>query len=174
MNKIMVFGYGSLINLVSASTTLHRNLEQKDIIQMSLNGYERIWNYASEVYSEKLNKNVTAVYLNIVKQDGKHINGIAFEINQEELNYLIKRERYYDLVDVSNSVDKKVDAKVYVFVCTDSAHIAKTGDNVFVMQRYIDIVENGCKLLGQEFYKDYLETTQPIPFEIVTGDYKFN
>ncbi len=82
--SIYVLGYGSLMNVESASRTLKREIKLSDLIQVNLLGYARVWTVKDKIYSEKLAKRVDAVFLNIEKSSnfGQGINCILIKITQ--------------------------------------------------------------------------------------------
>jgi hypothetical protein len=178
--KNYIFGYGSLINLESASRTLKRTLERQDVFTVHLKGYLRCWNLFDDVFSNAKSKDVKAVFLNIVKSESSVINGIILPVNEHELDYFKTREKNYDCVDVSqqivNSDDKKIigKIKVYTFVGKPSCLTENSPDfDYFIFQKYINIVEKGVKSFDANFWNLYNETTIPFEFPILEGDYQF-
>lgn len=168
-----IFGYGSLINIESLQKTINRKLQANEIFPVQLNGFTRIWNYKAKVFSTKLNKEIDAVYLNIAPFHDSFINGIVFEVNEEELELLKKRERYYSMVEVTPHIKFDQNAKIYTFICYDRLHLAAFHTPCYVLQKYINIVEEGCTNISPNFKTVYDLTTQNIPFEVLEGDYQF-
>jgi hypothetical protein len=76
-NKTYVFGYGSLMLSESVHNTLQRKNNQYVLHDVTLNGYERSWDILIPVFSEKLQKKIEAVFLNITKKEGAKIGLLA-------------------------------------------------------------------------------------------------
>lgn len=172
MNKY-IFGYGSLINLDSIAKTIERKVLKSEIIPTIVFGYSRIWNYKARVFSEKLNKNVDAVYLNLKESKKKYVNGIIFKISDAELDKLKLREKHYSLVDISDKTNLKDKYNIYTFICYHEDHLAKKTSEAYVFKKYLEIVNKGCDEMGPEFKQIYVDTTENIPFKIMDGEYKF-
>jgi cation transport regulator ChaC len=169
---IDVFAYGSLINLESAYKTIGRSIGHSDIKAVRLNNYTRIWNYKSRIYSEHLNKEATAVYLNLICTPGKFVNGIVFKVNDEEFEKLKKRESNYDIVDVSKEIGFNL-SPVMAFICADDKYLSTPAEDVIVMEKYIEMVRTGCLEISKIFYEEYLATTKPYTYPTISGNYKF-
>lgn len=79
--KILLVGYGSLLNLSSLRDTLNISSFTPVIIK----GYKRIFNV-------KLSSSKTSDVLNIVKSKRHYFNGLMFQVDYRQLKMLIKRE----------------------------------------------------------------------------------
>ena len=84
MKYFLVFAYGSLVNFSSAERTLQRPLDQSDVIAVWVKDYERVWDYKSTVHSATLEKDVTAIFLNLRSKQGAKVNGLVFRVSEEE------------------------------------------------------------------------------------------
>ena len=179
--KKYIFGYGSLINLESASRTLKRTLFTSDVETVVLSNYSREWNLFDDVFSSNLDKQVNAVFLNITPNDNGKINGLAIGVSDEELEYLKIREKNYLCVDVSEYIKKSKKFfkagepfQVFTFVGKKECLTTSFPDNrYFVFSKYISIVENGVSSFGKSFKAKFIETTGTIEFPIIDGDYSF-
>ena len=179
--SIYVLGYGSLMNVESASRTLKREIKLSDLIQVNLLGYARVWTVKDKIYSEKLAKRVDAVFLNIEKSSnfGQGINCILIKITQAELEKIKIREKNYNCIDVSNSVkpkqDKSIDpsSKIFAFIGKDTSKIKKKDPNLFIMGMYIKMVLTACRNLGVNFLQEFKNTTQIARFKVIDGNYVF-
>jgi len=177
MERIGILGYGSLINSQSASRTLKRELLITDLYEAILSNYRRSWTYWAYVHSVHLDCLVKGVFLNIEYDQTAMINGVIFEVNNEELEYLKSREKNYDCVDVSTDVVLcnnliKFD-RVFTFVGNETNLINLSESNLFVFKKYIDIVEAGVMAYGQKFYELFQATTDKIEVPLIEGDYLF-
>ncbi len=174
-----ILGYGSLINLQSLTETMQRDILSTDIIAVKLNGYKRIWNLKDTIITFDDNRTITGIFLNIAKSDADWTNGIIFEVSDEELKSLDERERNYVKHDVSEKVRAYTDidlsgAKIYSYVAENPIYLQdKASENTYVMDLYVEIVEKGCKAIGEAFYQDYLTSTAKHEFSTLEGDYDF-
>ena len=89
--KKYIFGYGSLVNNESRFITLKRHIDPIKAIIDSSFGYVRKWNYYNQ------DKNIIALGLekNIF---GSNINGILFDVYDNEIALLDKREIGYEKI----------------------------------------------------------------------------
>ena len=85
---------------------------------------ERTTHHATLIgFQRKINAPVNGyLYLNLVPRAGKKVDGVLISITIEELEYLKKREPGYECVDVSSSVEKKIDGTVYTFIAPHISH----------------------------------------------------
>src|SRR5688572_12851915 len=102
--ETLLFGYGSLINLESASRTLKRELVRKDVATAVLRDYKRNWTLWDEVISNDLGQQVKAVFLNVEPQEDSFLNGIVFRVSNDELDYFKIREKNYYCADITQLV----------------------------------------------------------------------
>ena len=173
MKYFLVFAYGSLVNFSSAERTLQRPLDQSDVIAVWVKDYERVWDYKSTIHSATLEKDVTAIFLNLRSKQGAKVNGLVFRVSEEELDRLKKREANYDFTDITKLVDQDLGAPVYSFICTDAKILAGSDTSCVIMSKYIEMVKDGFSKQSEQFYQDYLKTTLPHSFDVVPGDYTF-
>lgn len=115
-----VFGYGSLMNPKS----LKRTLPKASItFRATLRNYQRKFNIPVDGY----------LYLNIVPQKGKTVEGVCIQVSEEELAMLRVRERGYACVDVTKNMTGKMDGRVYAFIAPDDSF-----PKLKILQSYID------------------------------------
>jgi hypothetical protein len=132
-----------------------------------------VWNYTSKIMATELNKEITAVYLNIAPFHNSSLNGIVFEVSDSELELLKKRERFYSLVDITSNVKFDKNIPIFTFICYDKQHLTDYDTKGYVMKKYIDIVNSGFESISEHFLTEYNKTTQPQPYKVITGDYTF-
>jgi cation transport regulator ChaC len=177
--KKYIFGYGSLINLISLSKTMNREVRQSEIIPVKLLDYKRIWNLKETLYSSKLDKNINGIFLNIEESKNEWTNGVIFEVSELEFYALTQRERNYSCIDISKKVvpyKNKLNENynIFVFVADNKIYLQnEQNENTFVMTNYIQIVEKGCSDIGDYFLDDYNRTTQKNNFKLLEGQYSF-
>lgn len=171
--KTFVFGYGSLILRQSIARTIVRLPAQEELVAARLTGYDRVWDYTARIHAEALDKEVDAVYLNLRARTTAQVNGVVFGVSEEELAKLAARERYYTMVEVTASIEPRFEGRVVTFVCTDPRHLAAVGEEAWVMQGYLDTVQEGCAAMGSLFAAEFARTTQPFAFPVLEGAYRF-
>ncbi len=133
--KYLIVGYGSLIS----HNSLKETLRDKRFKLVIVKGFKRVFN---------LLINNGKDVLNLVKDSGSKFNGVLFEVDEDELKKLKKREEEYNLeevnvydfeskktigralicVDYFIDVDKKngLPDKRYFILCREAAyHISK-------------------------------------------------
>ena len=176
-----LFGYGSMMNPRSAGRALKRDVRLADLVPASLHGYSRRWSLKEQVRSEKLGREVTAVFLDLGPDNGARSNGVLIEITPLTLDYLRQREKNYEGIDVTASIDVHTGphsalpgtSRVYTFIGRPEFVVRKADTGLFVMERYVKIVEDACAALGPAFERDYAASTEPIRFPRVEGAYVF-
>lgn len=176
--KQLLFGYGSLINLESASRTVQRKLTREDINAGILEGYERNWTLWDDVTASTLEKQVRGVFLNLAPLQNAFCNGVMFEISDEELAYFVSREKNYNCVDVTNLITRTeriiaAGYRVVTFVGKAEHIVTAATDGYFVFDRYLDIVNTGVHAMGNEFINVFNNTTRPNIFPTLPGIYTF-
>lgn len=177
--SLYIFGYGSLISAESASRTLRREIDLFDLIPAHLLSYKRGWTLKDKVFSEKLAREIDAVFLNIEKTPGKMLNGVLIKITEKELDNLSIREKNYDVFEITNFVkltnEVSIDPalKAFTFIGKDAYKIGQADKDSFIMKRYVDLVRAACARLGESFRHEYDETTEPAKFKVIDGNYTF-
>ena len=174
---IYVFGYGSLINNKSISRTLKREIADEEIYPVKLTKCSRKWRLKETVHSELLQKNVQAVFLDVeLGADKKSwCNGVLFGVTDKELDSLILREKNYNMANVSNDIDflNTAPKKVIVFSAKKPFVVSAADNNLYIMQRYIQMVEEGCRHWGNDFLQSFNDTTQKSTIPVLQGKYVF-
>ncbi len=148
--KIKIFGYGSLINEESLKKTCP---SAEILFPAKLYGFIRVFNVKSQTRED-------ACVLNIEKSEwNQYINGVCFEMCDKYFEELLKREKEYELVQIEiENLEDKSCHKAFVFRIP---HF-ETYDFQFEslnQKEYVDICLNGCKNFGEEFLKEFKETT---------------
>jgi hypothetical protein len=175
--KRYLFGYGSLINLESASRTLKRVLSKNDVFITRLNQFQRNWLLWDNVFSEHLQKEVKGVFLNVSVSKEEYLNGLIFELSDEELGYFKLREKNYDCLDVTELVEIEnfnynVKFKVFTFAGKPDC-LLNNSENSFIFERYIQIVNSGVTQFGDDFKKEFEKTTVLNNLPKIEGPYSF-
>ncbi len=171
-SKVLIFGYGSLINRASAS----RNVKPEviDTMQPAVTfGVKRIFNYQAQKTShwgENQDKKEKAM-LNLVPSMDvtSMINGITMEVDADDLADLITREKGYDLVPLlvaswENVMreDPNPEIKVaYTFISPNEPreHVIYTSSQYYPVRGYLHAIQEGSLDYGQTFADFWDETT---------------
>lgn len=171
--KHYVFGYGSL---VKGEEQIEKYVGKKTMVTYChLLGYKRIWNVAMDnrividgykYYNDESGNRYDGfvTFLNICSSNpNDKLFGILFEVSEENLPELDKRERNYNRVDVTDLLDVPVDGKVWVYIGKNEAverfTQGVTEGNITINLNYYNLVENAYKTLGKEALDNYFQTT---------------
>lgn len=172
--RTYVFGYGSLINRMSAQNALKRALKQEEMNPAILVGFSRVWRAKERIYFEILNANKTGVFLDLKEKNGGHVNGVLIEVSPQELQQMKLREKNYDCIDVTKHlINHKASFQVFTFVCKPECRVKPEETEIFVPQGYLDMIKEGCEAIGPDFYSEYLQTTELPSLPVQDGKYLF-
>ncbi|APW65876.1 MULTISPECIES: gamma-glutamylcyclotransferase [Arcobacteraceae] len=169
-----LFGYGSLINLLSAQKSFKRVLKQEDLLPVNINGFEKVWNSIENIQFDGLD--VNGVFLNLQKNSNTSTNGVIIKITDEELELLKLREKNYTCITIkASNANIELDEDIIAFMTTKEDKIAKKGDeNCFIPAKYIDILTNAFPSYNEEFKTKYSSCLENYPFEVKQGTYTFS
>ncbi|MEL6928299.1 MAG: gamma-glutamylcyclotransferase family protein [Cyanobacteria bacterium J06600_6] len=171
-----VFGYGSLVNVISLQEYLQRKLKSDvDYTICSLNNYRRCWNVAMDnginlpnykYYRDSYTKRRIdgfVTFLNIRPSVSSSILGILFRVTDAELGNLDLRERNYQRTNITEQLNIKTEENVWTYIGLPAAEQRyQTGllqNKAVIAQTYFDTVKNAYLSLGNQEYADYLATT---------------
>jgi dephospho-CoA kinase len=171
-----VFGYGSLLDRQARATAQIAHLA----------GYRRVWNVARDNSVDLPGYNfyvdprdgsrpdVFVTFLNIVPSPGGRVNGLLFPVTAEELAALDIRERNYERIDVTESVEEPASGRVWAYVGLDEAiarHERGTREHRAVIRRaYYEAVLENCAAAGPGAQQEFDESTDPPTCPIVNLD----
>lgn len=158
-----IFGYGSLINDSSRNCNcefIHEAIPAR--ISHEFN-YRRIWNYknpTSQMFAlgiEKCNENIKP----------STINGVIFPViendlhkfNERELNYILK-EIPKNMIETLSWINIPKSSKIWTYVPNiNSSNNNRAHYDNPICQSYIDLCLEGCLKYGEDFAKEFLDTT---------------
>ncbi|MFY0632111.1 MAG: gamma-glutamylcyclotransferase [Flavobacteriaceae bacterium] len=156
---LKLFGYGSLINLYSASLTLKDKNEHIPAVGY---GFKRVFNYpmndsAFSRYGQPPHEDEIAA-LNVISttDPNQSINGIIKRITLSDIENLRKREIDYDLHEIRCihwDTKKPIEATIFILV-----YPIKTM-NIKPHPKYVDVCIEGAKSISQSFMQEFLDTT---------------
>lgn len=145
--SIKFIGYGSLLNHES----LRETIEDKKFKKIIVKGYKRIFDL-------EIKKEGKSDILNIIKDKKGLFNGVMFNVTEDELFRLKKREDEYNFesVDVYDFKTKKKIGKALVAI----DHIVGIDrDNKKPNEHYLNLCRKGAYSIGRDFGKFWDETT---------------
>ena len=161
--KKYIFGYGSLVNNESRFLTLKRHTEPIMVILDSSFGYVRKWNYYNQ------DKNIIALGLekNVC---GSRINGILFDVNENEIALLDKREIGYEKIIIPSQFIKilsqknliDIDSIIYTYIPKKEYMISNNINYISsnkLNQLYLNKCCNGFLSHNYDFFKSFVNTT---------------
>jgi hypothetical protein len=170
-----IFGYGSLVNIASAQKSFKRELKHEDFIPVVVSGYKKVWNSIECIVFDADEEIVNGIFLNLQKDESESTNGVLLKITPEEFEFLKLREKNYSCIEINSVQDFVADEKVYTFMTTNEAKIAKDGDSsCFIPRKYIGLLEDGLEPYDKQFKKEFITSYSNYPFLIKEGTYKFS
>lgn len=93
-------------------------MDEEYLLEAMLSDHVRKWQLVDWVIIQGLNPEriIPAIFLDVVQEQGKEVNGILFQLSEEELDKMDRRERNYDRIQISNLIEPKVSDPVYMYV----------------------------------------------------------
>jgi len=118
-----------------------------------------------------------AVFLNIIRNKNSDVNGLIFEITDDEIENFDIREKNYERVDVTDNIFPKIDnteeVTVYTYVGKPK-FLIDNFKNPAVLEKYHNIVLKGLSYWGEKFSNEYFKNTiNEGTLPMVKGDYQF-
>lgn len=106
---------------------------------------------------------IDAVFLDIKHEAGKSINGVAIEVNSDEMARLDFREQFYERIDITKAIRAPVkdgrfftcQGKPEFFIQTQNCNKAK------ILLLYLDIVYRGVWRWRRDFLEVFKKITEP-------------
>ena len=178
-NEVAIFGYGSLLSVVSLERTLKRHYEGP-FVACSIEGWRRSWNigmpnqtFYAETPSGRLFPE-RIIYLNVTAQPGSLLNGVLFVVGPEELRAMDEREWIYDRKAVTDQLRgvniSGGDAFTYVAKPEYLVADVESPAVAAIRARYLAILETGLSDLGTPCRKAYEQSSEPVPQHLVIDD----
>lgn len=159
-----VFGYGSLTGELL-----------RDGTRGWLPGYRRIWGVAADnrraipgykQYRLRTDGSVPPVFvafLDLLEDPAGGVNGAVAAVDPHALAALDRRERNYDRVDVTDSIETTADGRVWTYVGSEAGRARLAAgvreQRVVVARDYLDGVHNSFRALGDGDYRRFLDSS---------------
>jgi hypothetical protein len=155
-----VFGYGSLTAL--ADCAVASRSRRADGFVCDLHGYRRQWGVAMDNrrdlpgykhYTDESGRRpaVFVCFLDITPDPRTSVNGLCVPVDRVRLAILDERERNYERLDVSRSVDAG-GARVWAYVGARASRLrmrwAVGAHRAVIDGRYLEMVADGFRALG--------------------------
>lgn len=172
-NKTYVFGYGSLMLPESIHNTLQRQSNKYSLYDVTLHGYERSWDIMIPVFSDRLQKKIDVLFLNITKNENSTIDGKMLEVDDDELEKLSAREVNYNCIEITKDVENSHPIQrgdtVLTFIGEEKHLLKESAEKVYVMQNYLGIIDR----VKTEFPKYERAFDATFEAEVLEGKYSF-
>jgi hypothetical protein len=163
--SVYIFGYGSLINKEELKNEF--NIKKK-VIPVIVSGFTRSFDVSSSSSSSSSGGKYKV--LGIKNKKGAWCNGIVFKVNEEELVKLIERESNYIVkaieqnrisFDYGKHVTFKKEDIILCFYPKPLYRLnKKQSTSRPIRPNYLNICLEGAKALGEDFLRDFTDTTQ--------------
>ena len=164
--KVLLFGYGSLMNKESASRSLKPEAVESMVPVVAF-GVKRIFNYKAsktDQWGRDLNPLEKAMLNLIPTTTYKSIaNGVMIEVDQEDFMRLVQREVGYDLMPILVADWDSVIAEnpcvkmqvAYTFIVPDEIRngVDYTQTKYYPVRGYLHASEDGASVFGKAFLK---------------------
>lgn len=152
-----IFVYGAMINKFQQKKTLGKYVKTYPVILNKNFGYKRIFNACDN--------NITFLGLEKNSNYNTNINGLILKLtSKKQYNNIKKREVVYKLINIPRQFfsflkDEDINNKIYGFIPYKNA--VCNNDNI--SDKYVNTILNGCKYYGNDFMKEFINTTSNIP-----------
>jgi hypothetical protein len=176
-----VFGYGSLLLLDSMEATLGHEYGGTPYYCL-LSGWRRTWDSVmpnTSFYTQQGDNRLypeNIIYLNVTSDARSVINGLVYELNDEDLQSFDAREWIYDRVDITDRlVDVAVSGgRVFMYVGAEPYLLSgqTNSKKTAIRKSYVNIVDRGLESLGASARLTYDASTQSLPESLVIEDFK--
>ena len=180
-DQAALFGYGSLMSIASMEASLGRKYDGPFLV-CAVKGWRRRWNIAmpNRIFrTDTANGPITPkhiLYLNVYRDASTLLNGILFVVNNADIAAFDQREWIYHREDITHELDgvRVVGGSAYIYVADEQYRMndVVSVEEAAVRKTYLSILEAGFAKLGEDFRKQYEQSTDPLPQHLVIQDYK--
>lgn len=164
--KQYIFGYGSLINKESIFKTLS-NRDTIEIYPVRVHNIKRGW-YIPGPSND--------MYLGVQLEQKSKCNGVIFEVNNDEIDLISAREKYYDITVLPNKQIEFLESDnilndtdiVYIYIIDNiNPKIIIDHVNYFITKKYLNICIEGCININNKFSDEFFNTTYNWMYKII-------
>lgn len=161
---IYIVGYGTLLYTESVGDTIGANASRKEYIPVIFHGFKRLFNLLPSHYkpSYKISRMpVEKAAANIIQHQGASVNGLAFEVSDDELDALDRREKHYKRIETTlyNFDSHKPIGKGFVYAAEETKATVTNDPSFLPDWEDISWARTGAYSYGAEFGLMYDNTT---------------
>lgn len=155
------------------------DLESVTLQPAELHGFRRVWGLVEDVYSDSLQREIKAVFLDLVPQQASAINGVLIPVSEKQLERIKLREKNYDVIDVTDRiylagrVERLEGGSIVTFQGKPEFRLDQVRGEAKIMENYESLVAAGCADLGELFTRTFSATTELSLLDRVSGTYRF-
>ncbi|MEE4257779.1 MAG: gamma-glutamylcyclotransferase family protein [Bacteroidales bacterium] len=159
-----IVGYGTLLYRKSVGDTIGHSAEKKVYHPVIVKGFKRLFNLLPSHYEPSFRISDHAVEraaANIAASEDASFNGLAFEVEDQELAELDRREKHYDRLETVMYDFTSRKALGSGFVYSANSMRASLTDDANFLPDWIDIswARTGAYRIGHDFGVMYDQTT---------------
>jgi len=160
-----IFGYGSLASDLLANVEITRLRGYRRVFGVAADNSEEIAGYKRyRLSGDSVYPGVYVAFLDIVEDPDSVINGILAPVDPGSLADLDRRERNYDRIDVTATLENPPDGHVWAYRGSPDGRArlqAGIAAGTAVVQRsYLDHVHDGFRRLGHAEHDHFIATTE--------------
>jgi len=173
--------YGSLLSVASMEKTLGRVYDGPWHL-CRLRGWRRGWDVQMPKHPWKYRRGgevITAahvLYLNLREQADSHVNAAIFAVRDHELSQFDEREWIYRRQRVNSDLDglRVIGGDAWTYVALDKFLWRRDSKppEAIIRQSYLDILDGAHAELGADFKREYDETTDTAPSDLIVDDFR--
>jgi len=159
-----IVGYGTLLYRKSVGDTIGDSARKKVYHPVIVKGFKRVFNLLPSHYEPSFrisDRPVERAAANIISCEDASFNGLAFEVDDNELAEIDRRETHYDRIEtvIYDFTSRKAFGNGFVYAANKARAILT--DDANFLPDWIDIswARTGAYSIGHDFGVMYDETT---------------
>ncbi|MCG8469718.1 MAG: hypothetical protein MJB57_16185 [Gemmatimonadetes bacterium] len=174
-----VIAYGSLMEPTSLGAALGRVVAEDELIPATLASHERGWTVADRVTLSEAEAPTLAAFLDLVPSPDAETRVLMFRARAGDVTRLRRREKHYDLIDVTPSVrlasraPLHAGARALVFLGRAEHRIDASAENVVILRGYLDRVIRAARTAAIDCEREIEASAAASGLPIVEGEYAF-
>jgi cation transport regulator ChaC len=161
VDEMIIFGFGSLINLESLKMTVP---DAHDIQPAYIKGFKRdfsVWDAVgfTESNLDVAGEGMCALDVTIDSKPDSRVNGIIFKTGRASYKRLIKRESLYKILKIAAYNFENNDEIGECLVFSANKNNGSYDFNSKAQKRYLEICLGSARQYGERYYKEFLRST---------------
>ncbi|MGM5484844.1 MAG: gamma-glutamylcyclotransferase family protein [Nanobdellota archaeon] len=155
-----VIGYGSFLN----RNSFEKTLPGREAKQVWVEGFRRVFNLIPSrlnLYKDEIDQTHRTV-LNTEIAEGKRLNAVVFEVDEDEFSLLKIRERSYNprKIKFLDFKTGKEEGEAYMFIGKSKLFGEEIINNSLLpITPYLKKCRDGARTQGEDFYEAWLDNT---------------